>query len=86
MSAEGLDYYLHEEFIGALGKDNVFATEFHPEKSGGAGLRVIEAFLSGDKSKITHIPRGFTRRMISLSQKVTSTMFVRRKKAVRYET
>ena len=54
MSVEGLDYYPHEEFTGALGKDNVFATEFHPVKSGGAGLRVIEAFLSGDKEDHAH--------------------------------
>ncbi|KAI9782665.1 MAG: Histidine biosynthesis bifunctional protein hisB [Peltula sp. TS41687] len=36
-----------EEFVGAVAKDKVFATQFHPEKSGVAGLRVIKAFLEG---------------------------------------
>ncbi|KIV90608.1 imidazoleglycerol phosphate synthase, cyclase subunit, variant [Exophiala mesophila] len=39
--------YGGEEYIGAIGRDNVFATQFHPEKSGAAGLRVIQAFLDG---------------------------------------
>lgn len=39
--------YGDETYVGAIGKDNVFATQFHPEKSGAAGLRVIKAFLDG---------------------------------------
>lgn len=39
--------YREEEFVGALAKGNVLATQFHPEKSGAAGLRVIKAFLDG---------------------------------------
>lgn len=39
--------YGSETFIGAIGRGNVFATQFHPEKSGAAGLRVIKAFLEG---------------------------------------
>jgi imidazole glycerol-phosphate synthase len=34
-----------ETYVGAIGRGNVFATQFHPEKSGAAGLRVIKAFL-----------------------------------------
>ncbi|RPA89197.1 imidazole glycerol phosphate synthase HisHF [Choiromyces venosus 120613-1] len=41
--------YGEEEFIGAIGKGNVFATQFHPEKSGVAGLRVLKAFLDGNR-------------------------------------
>lgn len=40
--------YGDEEYIGAIGRDNIFATQFHPEKSGAAGLRVIKAFLDGN--------------------------------------
>jgi len=40
-----------ETFIGALAKGNIFATQFHPEKSGVAGLRVIRAFLDGSGAK-----------------------------------
>lgn len=33
--------YGSEEFIAAVNKNNIFATQFHPEKSGKAGLNVI---------------------------------------------
>lgn len=39
--------YGDESYIGAIGRGNVFATQFHPEKSGAAGLRAIKAFLDG---------------------------------------
>ena len=39
--------YGDEAYVGAIGKGNVFATQFHPEKSGAAGLRVIKSFLEG---------------------------------------
>ena len=39
--------YGNETYVGAIGRGNVFATQFHPEKSGAAGLRVIKAFLEG---------------------------------------
>lgn len=32
------------EFCCAMGKDNVFATQFHPEKSGRLGLELLERF------------------------------------------
>ncbi|CAI5030669.1 CPS_HP_G0101990.mRNA.1.CDS.1 [Saccharomyces cerevisiae] len=37
--------YGSEEFIAAVNKNNIFATQFHPEKSGKAGLNIIENFL-----------------------------------------
>lgn len=49
--------YGTETYIGALGRGNIFATQFHPEKSGAAGLRVIKAFLEGVTfSTPTHKP------------------------------
>ncbi|KAH7115276.1 hypothetical protein B0J11DRAFT_540239 [Dendryphion nanum] len=64
--------YGDEEFIGAVARDNVFATQFHPEKSGAAGLRVLKAFLDGKRSqKLPEIPsteatkEGLTRRVIA---------------------
>lgn len=41
--------YGDQTFVAAISKDNVVATQFHPEKSGAAGLRVIDAFLKGKK-------------------------------------
>lgn len=40
-------HYGSEVFVGVVAKDNILATQFHPEKSGAAGLRVIKAFLEG---------------------------------------
>jgi glutamine amidotransferase/cyclase len=64
--------YGNEEFIGAVAKDNIFVTQFHPEKSGAAGLRVLKAFLEGNRSqKLPETPsatattQGLTRRVIA---------------------
>ena len=64
--------YGEEEFVGAIAKGNVFATQFHPEKSGVAGLRVLKAFLDENRlENIEHVPgcsdsqMGLTRRIIA---------------------
>lgn len=38
--------YGDEEYVGAVARENCLATQFHPEKSGQAGLKILEAFLS----------------------------------------
>lgn len=46
--------YGSEKFIAALSYKNFFATQFHPEKSGVAGVKVLKYFLEDKKvSKIT---------------------------------
>lgn len=63
--------YGEEQFVGAIGRDNVFATQFHPEKSGVAGLRVLKAFLESsrwkalEKGSQTDTNQGLTRRVIA---------------------
>ncbi|KAF3923516.1 Cyclase [Orbilia brochopaga] len=62
--------YGDEQFVGAIAKGNVFATQFHPEKSGEAGLSVIKAFLDGTRlnpipDTATDSKQGLTRRVIA---------------------
>lgn len=64
--------YGDETFIGAVARGNVLATQFHPEKSGAAGQRVLKAFL--ESRQISPLPAnisatptqsGLTRRIIA---------------------
>lgn len=63
--------YGDEQFVGAIGRNNVFATQFHPEKSGIAGLRVLKAFLEDKRwETLTGVSQedtsqGLTRRVIA---------------------
>ncbi|KAK0853236.1 Histidine biosynthesis bifunctional protein hisB [Friedmanniomyces endolithicus] len=64
--------YGSEEFVGAVARENVLATQFHPEKSGAAGLRVLKAFLEGKQSQalppdisLSATQEGLTRRIIA---------------------
>ena len=55
--------------MGAIGRGNVLAPQFHPEKSGAAGLKVLTAFLEVRTCSSTakvhgHINQGLTRRVI----------------------
>ncbi len=40
--------YADVEFASAVGKANLFATQFHPERSGRIGLRILENFSEWD--------------------------------------
>ena len=41
------------EFVSAVQKDNIIATQFHPEKSGRAGLTVLDNYLKSTKETYT---------------------------------
>lgn len=49
-TAAQTDYIL--PFSAALQKDNFYATQFHPEKSGATGERILKNFLELDKTVI----------------------------------
>ena len=40
----GETQYADATFASAVGKDNLFATQFHPERSGRVGMRLVENF------------------------------------------
>lgn len=48
--------YGQEVFVSSVRKDNVFGTQFHPEKSGSAGLALLDAWLSKPESVRTSAP------------------------------
>jgi glutamine amidotransferase len=51
----GTTEYADVTFASVLGKDNVVATQFHPEKSGKIGMRLLENFTkwNGDGERFT---------------------------------
>ena len=44
----GTSEYGGQEFVCAAGRDNIFSTQFHPERSGEAGLQMLENFAKWD--------------------------------------
>lgn len=63
--------YGTEHFVGAIARGKLLATQFHPEKSGIAGLRVLKAFLEGQQwgrwsgTSSCVVTQGLTRRVIA---------------------
>ena len=62
------------EFVSAVEKGNVIATQFHPEKSGVSGLRVLENFLNaGAAAALPALATGPTR----LAKRIIACLDVR---------
>jgi glutamine amidotransferase len=40
-----VSYYGGHEIVAAISKDNIIGCQFHPEKSGEVGLKILESFL-----------------------------------------
>lgn len=43
--------YMGHEIVAAVQKNNVWGTQFHPEKSGPSGLRILQNFISNADGK-----------------------------------
>lgn len=75
--------YGSEKFIAAMAFKNFFATQFHPEKSGIAGLQVINAFLNGqvlektENSQVNASPRAITPTLSGVTRRIIACLDVR---------
>lgn len=62
------------EFVSAIQKGNIIATQFHPEKSGLAGLSILQNFL--DRNRKDSFPKVVTRKT-TLSKRIIACLDVR---------
>jgi glutamine amidotransferase/cyclase len=64
-----------EEFVSGVQKGNVAAVQFHPEKSGEAGLRILHNFLAG--SSAASVPAVASRGRTKLAKRIIACLDVR---------
>ncbi|KAJ8141600.1 hypothetical protein OY671_005231 [Metschnikowia pulcherrima] len=69
--------YGSEEFVASVAYKGLFATQFHPEKSGVAGLKVLKAFLENTKIGTNAVPSAETKQDLGLSRRIIACLDVR---------
>jgi glutamine amidotransferase/cyclase len=66
-----------EEFVSALGKENILALQFHPEKSGGAGLQLLKTFIQPPTYEITSPTTQKKHERTTLAKRIIACLDVR---------
>jgi len=62
------------EFVSSIQKGNITATQFHPEKSGDAGIRLLKNFLDPGNEKMTPV---YVSKETRLAKRIVSCLDVR---------
>mgnify|MGYP001814964043 CR=1 FL=1 len=62
------------EFVSSIQKGNILATQFHPEKSGGAGLRLLQNFIDTPAEPVLPVQ---TARKTTLAKRIIACLDVR---------
>ncbi|WP_136808308.1 imidazole glycerol phosphate synthase subunit HisF [Desulfosediminicola flagellatus] len=66
-----------EEFVSSVAKGQVIATQFHPEKSGDAGLRLLEQFLKGKEIVESGVKPQLDNRPTKIAKRIIACLDVR---------
>ncbi|KAI6162136.1 hypothetical protein EDD17DRAFT_1819300 [Pisolithus thermaeus] len=93
--AHSVTQYGNEVFVSTVRKGNVFGAQFHPEKSGAAGLAILDAWITQSlagrvpttvETRIPRLPKpvdGFTKRIIACMDAAPNSSKVNAAGAVR---
>ncbi len=66
-----------EEFISSVGRGQVIATQFHPEKSGSAGLRLLEQFLKNNPVVESNVQLQVSQEPTKIAKRIIACLDVR---------
>eukprot|EP01121_Diplochlamys_sp_Union-15-3_P017205 TRINITY_DN6013_c0_g1_i1.p1 TRINITY_DN6013_c0_g1~~TRINITY_DN6013_c0_g1_i1.p1 ORF type:complete len:427 (-),score=79.19 TRINITY_DN6013_c0_g1_i1:13-1293(-) len=69
--------YGDQEFISVVQKDNVIATQFHPEKSGSSGIALLSAFLKSTGNEFQSTAVEQNHKKTALSKRIIACLDVR---------
>ncbi|THB71497.1 MAG: imidazole glycerol phosphate synthase subunit HisF [Desulfobulbaceae bacterium] len=65
------------EFVSGICRGNIAALQFHPEKSGQAGLNILHNFLKSDEITVSKRPQKDSQKKTSLGKRIIACLDVR---------